>query len=249
MTTGDVWSLGAFLTVSLLLIATTDFLVKTVIQVKEQARLLSAAEQHTRVLLRELSHRMKNQYAIILAMARVTSTSATSISEFQRTFTHRLHCLSRTHDLLVGSDWKSVSLESLIDLEMGAFASRGAFSVEGQGVNLTEIAAVNFGLALHELATNSARHGAWSMKGGNVNVTWKHSGDQFIFDWYERAGPAVDKLGSKGFGRKILEEVVPVALGGSSALVLEIDGLHWNLTAPTKLIAAESPDQDASYES
>ncbi len=110
MTDGDIWSLGAFLTVSLLVIGITDFLLKTVIQSSHQADRLIAADQHTHVLLRELSHRMKNQYAVILAMSRATAKTATSVSEFQHTFTQRLHGLSRTHDLLVESDWKSVPL-------------------------------------------------------------------------------------------------------------------------------------------
>lgn len=239
MTDGDIWSLGAFLTVNLLIIGTTDFLLKTVIQCNDQADRLIAADQHTHVLLRELSHRMKNQYAVILAMSRATARTATSVSEFQHTFTQRLHGLSRTHDLLVESDWKSVPIEDLISIERDAVSTKGALSVQGPPLKLTPIAAVNLGMALHELITNSVQHGAWASSGGHVSISWRYDGTDFYLDWHETVEPKVEELGPKGFGRKILESVVPVALEGTSELVLQEDGLHWHLRAPAKLILAE----------
>lgn len=241
MTDGDIWSLGAFLTVNLLIIATTDFLLKTVIHCNEQADQLIAADQHTHVLLRELSHRMKNQYAVILAMSRATAKTATSVSEFQHTFTQRLHGLSRTHDLLVESDWKNVPLEDLISIEMEAVSRKGALSVQGPPLKLTPIAAVNLGMAVHELITNSLQHGAWASNLGNVRISWRYDRTDFYLDWHETVEPAVEELGPKGFGRKILESVVPVALEGTSELVLQEDGLHWHLRAPVKLIVADFP--------
>lgn len=236
LTDGDIWGLGAFLTVNLLVIGTTDFLLRTVVRCNDQAERLMATEQHTNVLLRELSHRMKNQYAIILAMSRATARTATSVSEFQHTFTQRLHGLSRTHDLLVDTDWKSVPIEDLISTEMEALSTQGPLTLQGLPLNLTPIAAVNLGMALHELITNSVRHGAWASNAGNVSISWKSDDKDFYFDWHERADPAIVELGPKGFGRKLLEHVVPVAVEGSGELLIQDDGLHWTLKAPANLI-------------
>ena len=236
ITSADIWSLGAFLTVSLLTIGTTDFLLKTVIQSHEQADRLIAADKHTHVLLRELSHRMKNQYAVILAMARATARTATSVPEFQHTFTQRLHSLSRTHDHLVASDWRSVPINDLLSIEMDALSPKGGLSLQGPPLNLSPIAAVNLGMALHELITNSLRHGAWASSSGQVGISWKCDGGDFCFDWHEKDEPGVEELGPKGFGLKILEQVVPVALEGSSELKIQDDGLHWYLKAPAKLV-------------
>ena len=240
VTTGDIWSLGAFITVSLLTIGTTDFLLKTVIQSNNQADRLIAADKHTHALLRELSHRMKNQYAVILAMARATATTSTSVSEFQHTFTHRVHGLSRSHDLLVASDWKSVLLEDLISAEMEAMANKSPLSLQGPPLLLTPLAAVNLGMALHELITNSLRHGAWASNAGKVSITWKCQPIDFHLDWHEQVEPAVEELGPKGFGRKILEHVVPIALGGVSELALQENGLHWYLKAPVESIVIQN---------
>jgi two-component sensor histidine kinase len=243
LTSDDIWSLGAFLTVSLLTIGTTDFLLKTVIQSQEQADRLIAADKHTRVLLRELSHRMKNQYAVILAMARATARTATSVPEFQHTFTHRLHSLSRTHDHLVASDWKSVPIKDLIAIEMEAASTKGPLSLQGLPLNLTPIAAVNLGMALHELITNAVRHGAWVSNAGNVSISWKCDSSDFFFHWHEKDEPALEELGPKGFGLKILEHVVPIALGGSSELLIRDNGLHWYLKTPIDGIVISDPSR------
>lgn len=239
LTDGDIWGLGAFLTVNLLVIGTTDFLLKTVVRCDDQAERLKTADQHTNVLLRELSHRMKNQYAIILAMSRATARTATSVSDFQHTFSQRLHGLSRTHDLLVASDWKSVPIEDLISIEIEALSARGQLSLNGPPLRIAHIAAVNLGMALHELITNSVRHGAWSSESGTVKISWNHEHGDFYIDWHEVADPPTAELGPSGFGRKILESVVPIALEGSSSLVLQEDGLHWHLQAPGKLTVFE----------
>ena len=240
VTTADIWSLGAFITVSLLTIGTTDFLLKTVIQGNNQADRLIAADTHTHALLRELSHRMKNQYAVILAMARATASTATSVPEFQQTFTQRVHGLSRSHDLLVASDWKSVLLEDLIAVEMDAMAIKLPLSLQGPPLHLTPLAAVNLGMALHELITNSVRHGAWASNAGKVNIAWKSQNGEFHIDWHEQVDPVVEELGPKGFGRKILEHVVPIALGGASELSLQENGLHWYLKAPVESIVFQN---------
>jgi len=77
---------------------------------------------------------------------------------------------------------------------------------------LTDKAAQNFALALHELATNAAKYGALSNHTGRVHISWsvvKPNGyRQFIFRWQERGGPQVTPPTSKGFGGVVLEQVM-----------------------------------------
>jgi two-component sensor histidine kinase len=246
ITEADLWNVCAFQLVSLLIIIITDFLVRTVIRVNEQAHLLTVADQQRAVLVRELSHRMKNQYAVILAMSRAIGTSATSATEFQKAFTQRLHGLSRTHDILIEAEWKSVPINKLIEMEMQVFAIENAYSVEGPPVDLTDIAAFYLGLAIHELATNCAKHGAWSKENGKVTISWKLNRDQFIFIWQEREGPAVNSTIGDGFGRKVLEQIVANALRGSTELAFEREGLQWKFVAPAIQVIVETDKYPAT---
>lgn len=232
LTSTDVWGLGAFLVVSAIIIFTTELLATTVTRLSNQSERLVQSEENTRVLMRELTHRMKNQYAVILAMARVTERSTSTVPQFLEAFSRRVNCLSRTHDLLVKSEWKGVSLRELIDIEMDPFAMGHAYSAMGPAVEIKDGAVVYLGMALHELATNSAKHGAWSKNHGTVSLEWHVSADEIFFQWTEKDGPEVGAVGSSGFGRTLLESLVPQALGGESKLEFDRHGLRWAFKAP-----------------
>ncbi len=74
---------------------------------------------------------MKNQYSVILAMARAAGHQSTSVTEFQASFADRLQSMSRAHDLLTRKEWKSVPLRDLITAEIEAFSERGSLEVHG----------------------------------------------------------------------------------------------------------------------
>jgi two-component sensor histidine kinase len=62
---------------------------------------------------------------------------------------------------------------------------------------------------LHELATNSAKYGALSVSKGHVEVKWSLAGnDQLILTWAEKGVPAVNKPLHKGFGTRMMEQIV-----------------------------------------
>ncbi len=239
MTSTDWWGLGAFLVVSAIIILMTDLLSSTVTRLSAQSERLAQSEEQTRVLMRELTHRMKNQYAVILAMARVTGRSAVSVPQFLDAFTRRVSCLSRSHDLLVKSDWKGVSLRDLVHIELEPFAM--GYAEVGPALEIRDSAVVYLGMALHELATNSAKHGAWSKNEGSVSLKWQVSGGEMVFEWLEKDGPEVGAVAKSGFGRTLLEQLVPQALGGESKLEFDRHGLRWSFTVPAGDILVSTP--------
>lgn len=149
--------------------------------------------------------------------------------------------MSWAHDLLTRTEWNSVPLRDLITSEIEAFSRRGRLEVEGDGVRLKEHAVVNIGMALHELATNSIKYGAWSVASGRVKVRWTVTPGHLLFTWQEEGGPPVRAGKHRGFGSKILETIVPSALQGSASLAFPAEGgrsafqryaLTWVKTAP-----------------
>lgn len=246
--TGNVytyWNVGAFWFVCLLIIWLTNLLIDVLMSTREKAdklqvlyRKLAAAEKRQQTLMRELSHRLKNQYAVILAMARAVGNTSTSVAAYQEAFSERLQSMSRSHDLLTRRDWKAVSLRDLINSELKAFRQEGRLEVRGDDLWLKEHAVVNIGLALHELATNAAKHGAWSGPEGKVIVSWLASDDNLQFCWQESGGPPPRPGEARGFGSKILEKIVPVALQGSGGLKFAPEGLSWVLDVPATCLDA-----------
>lgn len=239
LTGSDVWNAGAFWVVCSVIIVLTNLLVHLLTSANQKAEhlaelndRLARAETQQGVLMRELAHRMKNQYAVILAMARATEGSTHTAAEFQNSFSERLQSMSRAHDLLTRQGWEAVSLTDLIRSELDAFAEHGRLEVQGSDVRLKEQAVVNFGMALHELATNATKYGAWSKPGGRVSISWSLDKHGLTFRWVESDGPAVIDGKRRGFGRSMLEKIVPNSLQGSAVIAYEASGFCWTLTVP-----------------
>ncbi|WP_406871436.1 PAS domain S-box protein [Aminobacter sp. P9b] len=198
------------------------------------------SENRIRMLMREVNHRVKNQFAVILSMIRETGKHTTTIAEFEKQIRNRIMALSRSQDLLVDGDWRGANLADLVDNQIRPFAAEHRVKISGEPIILSTVAVQNLGMAFHELATNSAKHGALSSPGGTVEVGWTTSG-RFRLTWKESNGPTVEKASRAGFGKIVLERIAPLALSGVGHLNFEPNGITWTLDAPVDLIRNAAP--------
>lgn len=195
-------------------------------------------QERDRVVMRELSHRAKNLLAVIQGMARQAIASSPDLETFQRSFRDRLQGLSRSHELLVGANWGSVSLAELLQEQVGIVegADRSAVSIEGPAIMLSPEATQTIGLAIHELLTNALKYGALAENRGTVNIHWKiDSGDgapRVRFVWQEATKAPVAEPARRGFGRTVLERVVPTSLQGSAVVDFTETGFRWSFDTP-----------------
>jgi two-component sensor histidine kinase len=92
------------------------------------------------------------------------------------------------------------------------------------------------GLSLHELATNAAKYGALSVPDGRVSVRWAREDSDGVpnltLDWREMDGPEVAPPQRKGFGTRLLTDVVEHELNGKSELTYGKAGLSYRLSFP-----------------
>lgn len=143
------------------------------------------SEKRIRLLLREVNHRVKNQYAVILSMIRETGKSSTNIRDFQNKIRDRIMGLASSHDLLVNGEWKGASLFELVQDQLAAFGHETRISLSGPLVTLQSTAVQALGMAFHELGTNSSKYGALSRAEGRVEVRWDLAQGQFSLTWEE----------------------------------------------------------------
>ncbi len=215
------------------------------------ARDVSAAkesEHRIRMLMREVNHRVKNQYAVILSMVRETNKRSKSPDLFERLVRERIMALARSHDLLVAADWKGARIFELLLAQIKAFGEEDRVSMSGPSVVLNPNAVQHLGMAFHELGTNSAKHGALSGTQGTIAVSWNvvdREREKFLrLTWREEDGPAVQEIATEGgFGSVVLKRVAPQALSGSGELLFGTHGVSWTLEAP--LSCVEGADLDA----
>ena len=221
---------------------TSQYFIKVVRDITER----KVAQAHQQFLLRELAHRMKNQLAVIQAMAGQTARSAGSVKDFQREFSSRLHGLAVSTDLLVSQDWTGTPLESLVEAQLKPFnPGSDRLLLAGPSVTIDPDATQAIGLALHELATNSLKHGAWSVAAGTVTVSWHADQDRpdqpcLLLNWLERGGPPVAPPTRKGFGHVVVETIAAQRVGGTADMLFGPEGLSWTLTVPAAHFGAEA---------
>jgi PAS domain S-box-containing protein len=168
-------------------------------------------EQRQALLLRELSHRVKNSMAVIQSVTRQTMRSASDPKTFAEAFEGRIQSLASSHSLLTEVDWKGVRLTELIRLQIVDLADKFAtrFVTEGEEVLLPAEIATQLGLVLHELGTNAAKHGSLSSPTGKVMISWKISHGQLRLTWRERGGPPILKPPThEGFGTTLVNSSV-----------------------------------------
>jgi PAS domain S-box-containing protein len=197
------------------------------------------AQDHIKFLLRESSHRSKNLLAVIQAVASQTARGAVSVDEFQKRFGQRLRSMGLSHDLLVSEDWKRASLIDLVRLQLEPFTAPGMqLTIEEVSVYISPTAAEHVGLAIHELATNASKYGAWSVPVGRVTVNWKVlPGGDLQLSWREHNGPRVEPPAHKGFGSTLTKDVIAQALEAKVAMNFLPDGLAWTIEVPAHHVA------------
>ena len=192
------------------------------------------AEEHVQLLMREISHRSKNLLAVVQAIAGQTVRTSGTLEEFEKRFVDRLQGLAASHDLLVQENWRGVRMFELAREQLAPFADSPRLTLQGPDVMLTAEAAQAIGLALHELATNATKYGAWLTPVGNVTLSWQFNDDSRDLElrWLERGGPSVDAPTRKGFGQVVIEKMVALSVNGQVAMMFEPEGLEWTLSVP-----------------
>ena len=205
------------------------------------------SEDQVRFLMRELSHRAKNQLAVVIAMARRTAERSGDVTEFERVFSERLMALARSTDLLVNQNWRGVALAELVEAHLMPFVAgnKSRIASGGPQVDLGPDAAQSVGLALHELATNASKYGALSVPGGTVAISWRKTGGDppgLRVEWIESGGPPVAEPTRTGFGSIVIQRNVARSLDGEVTYEFRPEGVFWALDVPLgKVVATSKP--------
>ena len=205
------------------------------------------AEEGRELLAGEMSHRVKNLLAIATSLTAITSRSTTTTEDMARELTQRLTALGRAHDLVrpIAGQTKAASalLGDLLTVLLAPYDDMGAFSgrirVSVPRMSVSESAITVMALIVHELATNSVKHGALSVDTGTLDVSCSAQDTAFTIVWTERGGPKVVAPTTEGgYGSKLVERSVTGQLKGSINYDWTEDGLIVTLVVSPERLAA-----------
>ncbi|MGC9958390.1 HWE histidine kinase domain-containing protein, partial [Roseiarcus sp.] len=208
---------------------------------------LKKARERQHLLLREMSHRVKNLFALSGSIVSLSAHSATSVHRLAESARERLSALARAHSLtfLHGIDGAAApqptTLQSLLRTIVAPFdePDEPRIVLSGTDAGVSAAAATALALLLHEFATNAAKYGALSSASGTVKVVIAEESDAIVVYWTERGGPPVTPPeGNEGFGGVLSRIAVANQLGGEIARDWKPEGLAIRLSVPRSRLGA-----------
>jgi two-component sensor histidine kinase len=188
------------------------------------------AEELEQLLGNELNHRVRNTLATVQSIVIQSLRGAVDLESARKAVNARIVALAGAHDLLTDRSWLGANLNDLVARALAPFAS-GHITVEGPSLDVSPKQALAISLALHELATNAAKYGALSRPGGRVDLRWEVQNGQLHLSWRETGGPQVVPPSRRGFGSRLLEDVLSRDLDGQTRIEFAADGVRCSITA------------------
>ena len=203
-------------------------------RIEAASRERAKAHDRDKLLMAELDHRVKNTLANIQALVKQSSRSAESLTLFVEGLDNRIRSMAKAHSLLTQSRWEGVSVDGLLREELEPYGQAlGSIALTGVDAVLTPKSALALSLALHELATNAAKFGAFSKAGGSVAVDWHLREDGGMgLSWTESGGPAVELPTRRGFGSNLIERALAMETNGHAAIRYERAGVICDIILP-----------------
>lgn len=212
----------------------------TVIDVDRQRRLSESRD----LLANELSHRIKNIFAVVSGLVAIRARNRPETAEFAAELNQAIRALGAAHNYVrPGHGLQQGTLSGLLTDLLAPYGTGGneRFSVTGPGIVIGARAATPLALIFHELATNSAKYGALSCAEGQIDVRVESSsgeaGDVCV-TWEESARSCgiPEQDDHEGFGSRLLRMAVEGQLRGSFERSFSDEGLLVHITFPRESI-------------
>jgi two-component system CheB/CheR fusion protein len=196
------------------------------------------AEEHQRLLVDELNHRVKNMLTVVISLATNTMRQSGTLEAFKEVFLGRIHALTAAYALLSRDNWSPVPLREILMEELRPFLSGETVNVEltGPAILVQPRTALALGMAAHELTTNAVKFGALSSPDGTVDISWtvgeNARGPELVLKWVERNGPPVTRPARRGFGMALIERAFAHDVDGEAEVKFLPQGVVATLRAP-----------------
>ena len=206
-------------------------------------------EKQHEAIEHELDHRIQNMFSVVSSLVSLSAKSAVSVSEFRDSLQERLRALAATQSFLRRGTRRSIKLSELLLAELGLYRRPDGANliVRVPPVELSWSAAQTLALAFHELATNSAKYGAFRDLRGRVTVTSEcmSAGEESLLsiEWREEGGPPVKPPSRQGFGTTLIEQVIKRTFRADVLVDYRPEGLVCRMVLPRVAVEIVPPAQ------
>jgi two-component sensor histidine kinase len=195
-------------------------------------------EEHQKLLIAELDHRVKNILAQVAAITASTRQASPSSKEFFQSLDGRIHSMATAHTLLSERGWQNIGLDAIVYKQLAPYMIGDNVTINGPNILLTSAQTHAIAMVLHELATNAAKYGALSVPAGQVSVSWDCSSKKHAVTlalvWRELGGPPVLSKVKASYGTDLICGLIPHELGGTVDLVFAAEGVNCRIQIPVR---------------
>jgi PAS domain S-box-containing protein len=202
--------------------------------------------QQNEILSRELSHRIKNIFAVLSGLIGLSARQSPDMKGFARQLQARVAALGRAHDYVRPHSEVSArhegpsSLKPLLAELLSPYPAldEGRLTIEGDDTPVDDRSATPIGLVFHELATNSAKYGALSAPEGTVRLVSSVRDGRVRLSWRESGGPPiVQEPDLHGFGTRLTDISISQQLGGTITRDWRHEGLAVEIELATRALS------------
>lgn len=195
-----------------------------------------AEQKHRELISHELGHRLKNQLAMVQAIASQTLRTAKDVLSARRTLSDRIAVLSAAHDTVIQGGLGTSEVHKLVNqmLEVHDDPMASRFTVTGPKLRVGSRPSLSLSLILHELATNAVKYGALSVPEGRVDIRWNvvtEHPERFELVWTETGGPIVSAPEREGSGSRLIKAGLAGANDSRVDIVYDANGVCCHISA------------------
>jgi PAS domain S-box-containing protein len=204
-------------------------------------------EEHNRLLLREMNHRVKNLFSLAAGVVAISARHADSAKAMAESVRQRIGALARAHALTLpqmeaagDESGGATTLPKLLETMVAAYLAdteEERVVLSGPPVPVGGAAVTSLALVFHEIATNAAKYGALSAEGGHIAIEWTSADERLDLTWKETGGRRIaGPPKTTGFGT-LLADATLGQFGGEITRDWSPDGLAIRLTIPLARLA------------
>ncbi|MDG5749895.1 PAS domain S-box protein [Qipengyuania sp. XHP0211] len=212
------------------------------------------AQNHIKLLMREVNHRSRNMLATIRAILR--RSFGLPKDELIQSLDRRINALASNQEILDGGDWSGARVADIVEAQLrhiGEDMRQRIHITKPSPVIVRTDVAEAIGLAIHELATNAEKYGALSNDRGRIDIEWEVASEPaeepvFRMSWNEAGGPLVTEPSRTGFGSLLIMRNVEQVLAAKVALNFAADGLNWRVEAPAGKLTVDRIERIAAQD-
>jgi PAS domain S-box-containing protein len=197
----------------------------------------------TELISRELSHRIKNIFAVIGGLIGISAPKTGAGAVYAKEVAGRIAALGRAHNFARPHGPESAVLQTYGGLHgllaelMSPYdrANEKRYIISGDDLPVSDRSATPLALLVHELATNAIKYGALASPSGLITINTNRCGDQALISWTETGGPTIlQEPDTEGFGTQLSDISIVSQLGGELRREWKSEGLSVFVSIPVQ---------------